>query len=257
MVYGIELLGFKSGKSGAHSSRSMMIAELNTLLEMNSENFELSRIKNDIENYNVLHKPTANSRCLTFRHLADLYGLSDEQCLFRNFRKLWVHAPESGPVLALQLALCRDPLLRLSLPLILTINPGEILYREMVEGALETYNPGGYSAASKKSFAQNINGTWTQAGFLHGRIRKVRIQPRIYSTNVAFALFIAKLQGFEGQRAFNMDMCKLLNNDVNQLYSLAAAASARGYMRYKQSGDVIEASFPGWLTDSEKEQLNG
>lgn len=257
MVKNIQFLGYKTGKSGAHAARSMMIAELAMLLEAHPEGAELARIKEDIEVFNILHKPTTNSRRLTYRHLVDLYGLSNSICLFRVFRKLWLQAAEARSVLALQLALCRDPLLRLSIPLMIATQPGEVINRQMVENLIEAHNLGGYSPASKQSFAQNINGTWSQAGFLEGRARKIRVLPSVHAANIAFALFIAKLQGFEGQRAFNTDMCKLLNNDASQLYPLAAAASVRGYLRYKQSGDVIEVSFPGWLTDSEKEQLNG
>lgn len=257
MFKNIEPLGYKTGKSGAHAARSMMIAELSMLLEAHPEGAELARIKEDIETFNILHKPTTNSRRLTYRHLVDLYGLNDSICLFRIFRKLWLQAPDARPMLALQLALCRDPLLRISLPLLIEAKPGDVISRQMVEGLLESHNPGGYSPASKQSFAQNINGSWTQAGFLEGHTRKFRIQPNIHAANIAFALFIAKLQGFEGQRAFHSDWCKLLNTDAGELYPMAAAASARGYLRYKQSGDVIEITFPGWLTEIEKEQLNG
>ncbi|MBY0446901.1 MAG: hypothetical protein K2Q15_17025, partial [Burkholderiales bacterium] len=117
MLKKIEFFGYKTGKSGAHAARSMMIAELTILLEAHPEGAELALIKEDIETFNLLHKPTANSRRLTYRHLVDLYGLQDSICLFRVFRKLWLQAPDPRPVLALQLALCRDPLLRISLPL--------------------------------------------------------------------------------------------------------------------------------------------
>lgn len=257
MFKNLESLGYKTGKSGAHAARSMMIAELTMLLDAHPEGAELTRLKEDIEVFNILHKSTTNSRRLTYRHLVDLYGLKDSICLFRIFRKLWLQAPDARPMLALQLALCRDPLLRISLPLMIETKPGDGISRQMIEDLLEAHNPGGYSPASKQSFAQNINGSWTQAGFLEGHARKIRIQPKIHAVNIAFALFIAKLLGFEGQRAFHSEWCRLLNTDEGELYPLAAAASARGYLRYKQAGDVIEITFPGWLIESEKEKLNG
>ncbi len=257
MFKNIESLGFKSGRNGAHSARSMMIVELSLLLEAHPDGAELAQIKEDIEVFNILQKPTSNSRRLTYRHLLDLYGLEDRICLFRVFRKLWWQAPEARAVLALQLALCRDPLLRLAMPLMIETKPGVGVSRQQIEDLLEAHNPGGYSPASKQSFAQNINGSWTQAGFLEGHARKTRVQPQIHAANVAFALFISKLQGFEGQRAFSSNWCKLLHPYASELYPLAMAASSRSYLRYKQSGDIIEVSFPGWLTESEKEQLHG
>lgn len=257
MVKDLPQLGFKTGKSGAHSARSLMLPELTELLDIHPEGKDLNRIKEDILTFNILHKSTANSRRLTYRHLLDLYGLSDDICLFRAFRSLWLSVPEARPVLAIQIALCRDPLLRLSVPVIMGTKPGELVSRQTTEDVLEAHNPNGYSAASKKSFAQNINGSWTQAGFLQGRARKTRVSPKIHAANLAFALFIAKLQGFEGQRAFHSDWCKLLDTDANNLYPLATAASSRGYLRYKHSSEVIEITFPGWLTESEKETLHG
>lgn len=253
----LEQFGFKFGMSGAHSARSMMIADLSTLMAAHPEGASAERLKEDILAFNLLHKPTTNSRRLTYRHLVDLYGLTDDVCLFRVFRKLWLHAPEAQPVLALQLALCRDPLLRASLASLMTLEPGESMTRQDMEALLEEYNPEGYSKASLKSYAQNINGSWTQAGFLQGRSRKVRTQVPVFAANVAFALFIASLQGLHGQRGFNSKWCQLLSRDSEQLYQLAHVASLHGYIRFKQSGEVVEVTFPDWLSDSEKELLNG
>jgi len=252
-----EQFGFKYGKSGAHSARSMMIAELSTLMAAHPEGATAERLKEDVLTFNLLHKSTANSRRLTYRHLVDLYGLTDDVCLFRVFRKLWHQVPEAQPVLALQLALCRDPLLRASMPKLMELKPGDPITRQDTETLLELHNPGGYSAASLKSYAQNINGSWTQAGFLQGRSRKTLTQRPFHAANVAFALFIAYLQGLQGQRAFNSESCQLLSRDGEHLFRLAHVASLHGYLRFKQSGEVVEITFPGWLNDNEKELLNG
>ena len=129
----IEALGFKAGKSGAHSARSMMIEELSILMKADPEGATAEQLKQDILTSNLLRKPTANSRRLTYRHLLDLYALTDDVCLFRVFRKLWQKAPDARSVLALQLALCRDPLLRLSMPKLLAAEPGEIVLRKDIE----------------------------------------------------------------------------------------------------------------------------
>ena len=250
-------LGFKIGKSGPHSARSLMLPELTTIMDGFSDQTTIKNIIENIEVFNCLHKATANSRKLTRRHLVDLYGLDGSICLFRVFKQLWENGSEARPVLALQMALCRDPLLRVSIPLMMRLQPGEILTRQMMESQLEDYSPGSYSEASKKSFAQNINGSWTQAGFVEGRNKKLRTIPNICIENVAFALFIANLNGYEGQRAFQTDWMTMLSSNIDELYVKAQGAARHGYLRYKHASEVIEITFPGWLTEQEKEVLNG
>lgn len=250
-------LGFKNGKSGPHAARSLMLPELTTMMEGFTEKTSIKTITEDIEVFNCLHKATANSRKLTRRHLTDLYALDIDVCLFRQFRKLWDKSIEARPVLALQLALCRDPLLRVSMPLMLELQPGEILTRQQMEDQLEAYNPDGYSKASKTSFAQNINGSWTQAGFLQGRAKKIREIPEVRIENVAFALFIAHLHGYEGQRSFQTNWVKILSTNIDDLYAKAQGASRHGHLRFKHASEVVEITFPGWLTEQEKEVLNG
>ena len=250
-------LGFKFGKSGPHSARSLMLPELTTIMDGFTDQASIENIIENIEVFNCLHKATANSRKLTRRHLVDLYGLDNSACLFRVFKQLWNKGAEARPILALQMALCRDPLLRVSMPLIMQLQPSDLLTREMMEDQLEAYNPGGYSKASKTSFSQNINGSWTQAGFLEGRAKKLRVIPQICIENVAFALFVAHLNGYEGQRAFQTDWMKMLSSNIDDLYAKAEGAARHGHLRYKHASDVIEISFPGWLTEQEKEVLNG
>lgn len=250
-------LGFKFGKSGPHSARSLMLPELSIIMDGFTDQTTVESIKEDINTFNCLHKPTSSSRKLTGRHLTDLYGLENNICLFRYFRQLWNKSTGARPVLALQIALCRDPLLRQSMPMMMQLQPGDMLTRQMMESELEDYSKGGYSEASKKSFAQNINGSWTQAGFLEGKAKKSRVKPIVSIENVAFALFIAHMQGFEGQRSFQSDWIKILSTEIDELYVKAQGAARHGYLRYKHASEVIEISFPGWLTEQDKEILNG
>ena len=153
--------GYKFGQSGAHSARSMMLAELQALFQSSAPDAIQDLYQSDICEYNLLDKPTVKSRKLTYRHLVDLYGLDREIPLFRVLRSLWPLAEQGQPVLALQLALVRDPLLRLSLDFIAEKPLGESLVRKDVEELLKAPDPDRFSPASLKSFAQNINGSWT------------------------------------------------------------------------------------------------
>ena len=237
-------LGFKFGKSGAHSARSMMIKELKQLLFSREEYAKKSDYEGDIVNFNILHKPTEKSRQLTFRHLVDLYGLSTEIPLFRILRQWWELSEESQPILALQLAVARDPILRASASVILPLQVGEHLSRVEVEEHLASDDPDRFSPASLKSFAQNLNCTWTQSGYLEGKAKKYRIQPKATYVNLAFALFQAYCHGLSGQRMFDSFWCRLLSQDKEHLFELAHRATLRGLINFKQISEVIEVTFP-------------
>ena len=72
--------GFKFGRNGAHSARTMMLAEITELFHGRGVEAIPSEYQEDIELFNVLHKPTEKARKLTWRHLLDLYGM-DITCL--------------------------------------------------------------------------------------------------------------------------------------------------------------------------------
>ena len=248
--------GFKFGKSGAHDSRTMMLPELRSLFSQVGVNASRLQYREHIVDLNCLDKPTSSARKLTAGHLVDLYGLSEDIPMFRIFRRLWELRPEGQPLLALQFAAARDPLFRLSVPLILELQPGESLKREQTEAVLMAQDPNRFSPSSLKSFAQNINGSWTQAGFLQGRIKKSRAEPMVTEINVAFALFQAYLNGLSGQRLFSNEWCKLLDCRFERLLELARLASQRGLITLKHSSEVIEVDFPDFLTPTEKVWLH-
>ncbi|NYA44686.1 hypothetical protein HZI31_15410 [Serratia fonticola] len=242
-------LGFKFGKSGAHSARSLMYAELKTLL--NARPCEATRYdyQQDIELFNRLHKSSGNARKLTFRHLVDLYGISPEIPLFRVFRQLWDRSEEAQPLLALQLALVRDPLLRKTQALISTTPIGQVLEREKVEHILSAPEPSRFSPVSLRSFAQNINGSWTQAGFLQGKVKKVRTNPVVTYVNAAFALFLGHCEGKSGQGLFQTSWFQLLGLEPAQGFELAYMASLHEVISYKQASGIVEVRFPLWTIE--------
>lgn len=244
------------GRSGAHASRTMMLNELQTLLDAAPVGASKVEYVSLVVDANLLGKGTAKARQLTAKHLTELYCLDDALCLFRVFRRLWQQDTPARPVLALTLALARDPLLRLSCPLMLSKNPGEPLDRREVEDVLDQAEPGRYSAASLKSFAQNINGSWTQAGFLQGRMRKVRALPTVTPTNLAFALFLGHLEGLRAQRLFASDWARLMSGSQEELIALAQSASRRGLLVFMNAGGVMEVRFPGYLTQEEEAWLH-
>ncbi len=249
----LEKFGYKFGQSGAHSARSMMLAELRSLFQTASIEASREQLQIDICNHNLLNKPTVKSRKLTYRHLVDLYGLSIDIPIFRVFRILWPLSEDAQPVLALQMALARDPLLRLSQDLVVDTSLGAQVSREDTEELLKAPDPERFSPASLKSFAQNINGSWTQAGFLKGKARKIRVRPIVSFPNVVFAMYLTYLEGATGERLFRGRWASLLGLSENQLSEQAMVAAQRGIIDFKQSGGVTEVRFTQFLRLEEEQ----
>lgn len=248
----LEEMGFRFGANGAHAARTMMLAELATLLSQISPQAEPIEFSERVVVQNVLGKPTKKARELALRHLTSLYALDPVVPLFRVFRRLWDHEPSVRPVLALQLAIARDPLLRGTQAFVLGKKLGEVVTRQELEQLLEANNPDRFSPASLKSFAQNVNGTWTSAGYLQGRSKKVRVLPRIGPANIAYALYLAHLHGVTGQQLFLSNWVLLLGLPESELEALAAAASQRGMLVFLNSGGVKEVRFPELITNDEE-----
>lgn len=252
----LERFGFKFGKSGAHAARTMMLPELQRLLQTTADGATPTDYRQAVVTENLLDKPTVNARKLSFQHLVDLYALDPGICLFRICRHLWSHQPDAQPVLTLQMALTRDALLRLSVPTILASVTGAQVTRQQMEQLLTDWSQGGFSRTSIEAIAQRINGTWTQAGYLTGRVRKIRSQPLITPVNVAFALFISYLEGRAAQRLFSSDWVRVLDAPEERLIELTQAAAQRDLLVFRRTGGVMEVRFPDFLTAQEQEWLS-
>lgn len=232
-----------------------MIDELESLLTHTPVGADKATLISDIVEANVIDKPTVSARSLTARHLTSLYSLDQNCVLFRVLRRLWESDTAARPVLALTLSLARDPILRLSEPFVLGLDVGAQISREDTEAYLHKKVKDRFSAASLRSYSQNINGTWTQAGYLNGKRSKIRQRPTITPTNVAYALFLAYLEGSTGERLFQSSWTGILDQPIDRLRELAGIAAQRGLLVYKHTGGVTEVRFPDYLTDEEVEAL--
>ncbi len=248
--------GFKFGQAGAHTSRTIMLSELELLFASFPQDVTRNDYHAAILNENVLGKRTSKTRELTYRDLVSLYSLDTSFALFRAFRRLWEFDADSRPVLACQLALVRDPLLRRSYKKIQSLEVGELHSREAMEAYMAEQYPERYSAGSLKSLSSNINASWTHAGFLRGRSKKYRDEPVIRPANVAFALFVAYLQGATGNRLFISEWLKVLERREEELLELAVFASHAGLITFKHASEIIEVGFPNYLTKEEEAWLH-
>src|ERR1035438_2412117 len=112
----LERFGLKFSAGGAHISRTMMLAELGAVLASVPKGSCPAEYHDAILQRNVLGKTTDSTRRESLRRLRELYALDEATPIFGLLRKLQVIDEASLPLLALQVAWVRDPLLRATTP---------------------------------------------------------------------------------------------------------------------------------------------
>lgn len=249
----LEQLGFRFGINGPHAARTMMLEDLRLLLAHVPPTASRAEYASAVVDSNVLGKPTRKARELALRHMATLYALDPANPIFRALRHLWPLNEAAQPLLSLAVALARDPLLRGTQPFVLQQVAGASVQRESMEALLSSTYPDRFSPASLKSFAQNVSGTWTAAGLLHGKARKTRAVVQPHPESVTLLLFLGYLEGRTGQRLFTSDWANLLGSSPEELEAHATSASHRGLMVFMNAGGVKEVRFPGYLTPEEEQ----
>lgn len=246
-------LGFRFGINGPHAARTMMLDDLQRLLAHTSPQATRADYAQAILSDNLLGKASKKTRELALRHLSTLYSLDLANPLFRQLRRLWDASESAQPLLALAVALARDPLLRDTQAFILAQPVGAVVPRAALEAHLAALHPERFSPASLKSFAQNTAGTWTAAGLLQGRQRKIRSQAKLTPEALTLWLFLAYLEGRSGPRLFTSDWMACLQAPVAELEALTQAAANRGLLRFMHAGGVQEIRFPDALTPEEEQ----
>jgi hypothetical protein len=249
--------GFKVGVSGAHTARTMMLADLTALLGAAPGEAKREDFNRLIVEENVLGKRTTSNRWLTARHLADLYAIDQGVTVFRLLRFFWSADQPSRPMLALLCAQARDALLRLSAKKVLETKPGETLTSEDFVSFFNHELPGRFSEAMTLSLAQNVAASWAQAGFFKGKIHKVRTRPVVTPATAAYALALGYLCGLHGQLLIESDWARLLDVPRDQVIRLAQEASKRGWLDFKGAGNVFEINFRQILTPKEIQVSHG
>ena len=252
----LERFGFSYERGGVHTARTMMLVELRALLSFVEKPDAPKREYLDaIQTANCLGKRSGKTRVLTFRHLVDVYSLDPAQALFRAMRFFWLRDVDGQPLLAALSAYARDPIFRATTPFILNFNEGATISRAALEEFIDLQEPGRFSKATLKSTAQNINSSWTQAGHLSGRSRKIRKRADATPGSVSLALLMGYLSGLRGESLFNNDYTRLLDCSFDKMIELAEDASRRGWITLKRVGQVVEVLFPNLITAQEMEWL--
>ena len=208
----------------------------------------LSAIHDD----NCLGKRTSATRRLSSQRLSELYALDPEVPLFRVMRRCWYADRDGQPILALLLALARDPLLRVTAPPVLRMRPGEELARQQMTDALNRAVGTRLSESTIDKVVRNAASSWTQSGHLKGRGRKVRQTITPTAVTTAFALLLGYLAGKRGAALFESLWGLVLDAPASELMNLAMDARRLGFLDMSQSGGVIELVFSRLLAPEER-----
>ncbi len=248
----LENYGFRLDSAGAHTARTIMVPELESLLgAVQIEFASFSDYKNAIIIDNCLHKRSASNRERTLSNLNILYGLDDGIPIFRLLKTLWQKEPGSLPQLAFLCASMRDKLLRELSPWMISHPEGSQVSRSDLEAQITKLYPDRFSAITLRSTSQNLNASWAQAGLTQGRITKTRIKANPAAAAVTYALLLAYLAGDRGIRLFESENALLLDCPQDELLCLAELASRKGWIRMKRIGDVVDISFDPILKEAE------
>lgn len=244
--------GFRWGQRGTHTSRTIMLAELQTLLTYCHPEASPKVYAAAIIDDNCLGKRTVATRKLTLQRLSELYALDSNILLFRVMRHFW-YADRSGQtLLALLLALARDPLLRATALTILRTRPGEELARQPLIDALNRAVGNRLNESTLDKVVRNAGSSWTQSGHLKGRNRKVRQAVAPTASSTAYALLLGYLSGIRGTALFDSPWAKVLDAPTDELMSLAVDARRLGFLDMSQSGGVVEVAFSRLLSPEDR-----
>ena len=251
------LWGFRSGERGTHTSRTIMLDELSQLLGAVPGEASRRDYAQAVTEGNCLGKRTAATRKLSLQRLTELYGLDARLLLFRVFKGLWGRHEASRPLLALLLALARDPLLRATARAVVATPFGHELGRQAMKDALSGIVEGRLNDATLDKVVRNASSSWTQSGHLRGRGRKIRQRVAATPAAVAYALLTGFALGRRGRLLFETPWAEVLDAPPDELVEVAVDARRLGLIDLKQSGRMIDVSFPAMLTGRERELIRG
>ena len=229
-----------------------MLGELSLVLDGVSPDAPASGYREAIVEENVLGKATRSTRLKTTKYLTALYALDPSIALFRLLRTFWKAEQAGKPMLAFLAASGRDTLLRDSSDGILAIPKGQTVTAVEISQGLSEQYPSRFGPTTLQSASRNLASSWTQAGYLTGKVAKRRSQPVVTPQVTSYALVLGYLSGLRGKMLIDSVWTRLLDRPPAEVMDLAAEASRQGWLRLKAAGSVVEVTFPGLLTPAEE-----
>jgi hypothetical protein len=225
---------------GSHSSRTIMLQEIELLFQNIPSDASFNTIKDAIINENILNKKSISGRNKTFSFLKRMYGLDDSIPLYRVFRYLFTHYEKEHPTLTLLYALARDKSLRISADYILSLDCGTQARKDDLIQTLTQNLDGSFTDKTLKSMAENLLSSWTQSGHLIGKGKKNRTKSTSGPASFTFALYLGTLIGLGGVMLMRSPFISILDLSDTERDELFHSASVMGLISYKSAGGVIE-----------------
>jgi hypothetical protein len=235
--------GFANEPVGSHTSRTIMLAELRSLLAACPLDAGLETYRAAVVGDNALGKGTVATRRASFRQLRELYALDPCVLLFSSLRALWDADAAAQPLLAVLCASARDPLLRVAAGWITDVTPGLEVSTEQLAQVVERAYPGRYKSTVLAVTARNLIGSLRQSGHVADAPGRARTPATNRPTATAYALILGHLCGARGDLLFDTPWARLLDQPAYAVREHAAAAGRQGWLEYRHAGGVTEISF--------------
>jgi hypothetical protein len=240
----LQTFGLKFSFGGAHISRTMMMQELSAVLANVPQGSRAADYREAVLRQNILGKATDSTRQKSLRHLRELYALVETAPIFGLLRKLHAMDTASLPLLAIQVAWARDPLLRATTPPVIDASEGERVETASLAQALETAFLNRYSELNRNKIARNAASSWTQSGHLVGRAKKTRQRIKPTAVAVTMAFFLGDIAGYHGAAVFSNPWHRLLDLNPDRAKAMGFEAHRAGLLNLRAVGEVVELSFP-------------
>ena len=236
-----EVIGFRFGDKGTHTSRTMMLDELRAVLDVTPATANRNAYATAIIDENAAAKDTLSTRKLSNQRLGELYGLDQSIAVFRVMRRLWSDADSSSrPLLALLCAIARDPLLAGTLDAVVPLRAGQEFPRIEARSILRRAVGARLNEAILDKVVRNAASSWTQSGHLEGRTFKKRLLVKPTAWTVSYALYLGRAVGFRGEGLFSSGWMSVLDASPSEAQYLAQEAKRLGLIDLAISADVVD-----------------
>ena len=232
-------LGFRVADSGPHTSKTLMLQELETLLAAVPADAPAKAYRTAIVEENVLGKRTLSTRKETASRLTALHGLDPTKPLFRVLRRLWDVEPMARPQLALLNGLARDPLLMATREQVIGMSAGQLVQRSEMVAAVQGFTHDRLSAKVLDAVARNAGSSWTQSGHLKGKVKKLRQPLRPQPVALALAMWLGYASGKRGRAVLSSPWASVLDCTASGLLELSEQAKRLGLLKLSHGAGVV------------------
>ncbi len=120
------------------------------------------------------------------------------------------------------------------------LQPGNELTRAPLLNALRAVTGDRLKESILDKVARNAASSWSQAGHLTGRVRKIRRAVEPTPGAVAFALWLGSLEGLTGESLLRTPWTAVLDRSPGALLELTLRAKQLGLVDARAGANVIE-----------------